>query len=470
QAPEQAAYAIYTSGSTGLPKGVINTHRAIANRLLWMQRRFPLDATDRVLQKTPIGFDVSVWEFFWPMMAGATLVEAPPGQHADSHDLVEAIKAHQITTIHFVPPMLDALLEVPDVGQCTSLRRIICSGDTLTAATQSRCLRLLPNVELHNLYGPTEAAIDVTAWQCNAEEDDAPVPIGWPIANTEIHLLDRDLNKVPVGIEGELYIGGTGLARGYLGRPDLTAERFLPNPFRANTDQGPSESEVIYATGDRARYRSDGAIEFLGRMDHQIKIRGQRIELAEIEATLERHSLVQRAIAIYQPEREAVTAYFTLEGVPPLVEEDEDPAKALDPFLRAHLPRSMVPQQLIKLEAFSLTPNGKIDRRALPEPTDLPNRTYHPPATATEKEIAEVWKEVLKIEKVSSDDDFFKLGGHSLSATRANTRLRKRFEIDLELRQLFDYPVLVDLARCIDALRIQSAAEESSRSNIDIEI
>ena len=466
--PENAAYVIYTSGSTGRPKGVVNTHKAIVNRLLWMQERYQLTSSDRVLQKTPVGFDVSVWEFYWPMITGASLVEAEPEQHKDSRYLVDTIQRENITAIHFVPPMLDAFLEEPEVGDCQSLRRIICSGDTLTLATQARCFERLRHVELHNLYGPTEAAIDVTSWSCEPEPHATTVPIGKPIANTSIHIVDRDMNEVPAGVEGELHIGGLGLARGYFNRADLTAECFIPNPFRSDGDR--NGSETLYRSGDRARYRADGAIEFLGRKDHQIKIRGQRIELAEIDAAITQHPGVHQAMSTLHPSRAEIVAYLTLtpnkEALLP-----EDPVASFRTFLQSHLTDAMIPGQFVILPEFTLTANGKIDRDALPPPEEQLGREYAPPQTSTEKAIAEIWAEVLKIDEIGLADHFFELGGHSLSATRANTRLRTHFRIDLQLRELFEHPVLTELATHIDALLVKSESSTTvSDSQIEIEI
>jgi len=474
---QNSAYIIYTSGSTGTPKGVINTHSAIVNRLLWMQERFQLDHSDRVLHKTPVGFDVSVWEFFWPLLTGATLVVAEPEEHKDSHALVRLVNEEQITTMHFVPPMLDAFLEVPEVADCSSLRRVICSGETLSIATQREFFEKLPHVELHNLYGPTEAAIDVTAWQCAPEH--ASVPIGYPIANTSIHLLDNDLNEVPIGVEGDLYIGGLGLARGYLGRPALTAESFVPNPFRAERNSSlisakhSPQQETLYRTGDRAHYRADGAIEFLGRADHQIKIRGQRIELGEIETALTEHPAIGRAVALLreQPSRDPeLVAYLVLDEITHS-SFAEDPKSALRGHLQQRLPIAMHPSGYVLLEELPLTANGKLDRARLPAPQPTQQQEFIAPQTETEKVVAQVWQEVLKVERTSTQDSFFELGGHSLSATRTNTRLRQRFEVELELRQLFEYPVLEDLANYIDALKMRGSDSPSpAAGQIEIEI
>ncbi|HEX9944902.1 MAG TPA: amino acid adenylation domain-containing protein, partial [Thermoanaerobaculia bacterium] len=272
---DNLCYVIYTSGSTGRPKGAMNTHRAVCNRLLWMQDAYRLGPGDRVLQKTPFGFDVSVWEFFWPLLTGATLVVARPEGHREPDYLIDLIVREGITTLHFVPSMLRAFLQEPGVERCVSLRRVFCSGEALTVDLVQRFFARL-GARLHNLYGPTEAAVDVTSWACDGGVGDAPVPIGRPIANLRIQLLDRALNPVPPGVAGELHIGGAGLARGYHARQALTAERFVPNPW------GGEPGARLYATGDLARHRPDGAVEYLGRLDHQVKVRGFRIELGEI--------------------------------------------------------------------------------------------------------------------------------------------------------------------------------------------
>ncbi len=293
--PDDLAYVLYTSGSTGTPKGAMNSHRAIVNRLLWMQERYGLRPEDHVLQKTPVSFDVSVWELFWPLLAGARLVFARPGGHQDPHDLARTIALHEITTVHFVPSMLQAFLAEPAVERCRSLVRVIASGEALPAPLAARFFDLLPTVELHNLYGPTEAAVDVTAWACAPGSRRLSVPIGRPIANTRIHLLDRALVPVPIGVTGELWIGGVQPARGYLGRPGLTAERFLPDLFPVSSGVSNASGARLYRTGDLARFRTGGEIEYLGRTDSQVKVRGVRIELGEIEAALRRHPGVAEA-------------------------------------------------------------------------------------------------------------------------------------------------------------------------------
>ena len=287
--PGHLAYVIYTSGSTGTPKGAMIEHTSIVNRLIWMQNAYPLNAEDAVLQKTPFSFDVSVWEFFWPLLTGARLVVARPGGHKDPRYLCETIAKNQITTLHFVPSMLQAFLEYADAGSCSSIKNIICSGEALSPVVARRCRELLPAAKLHNLYGPTEAAIDVTAWTCPAQAPEATVPIGRPIANTQIYILDNRKAPVPVGVPGELYIGGVQVGRGYLNRDELTKERFVNDPFAKTA------GARMYRTGDLGRWLEDGNIEYLGRNDFQVKVRGFRIELEEIESRLLEHGGCSRS-------------------------------------------------------------------------------------------------------------------------------------------------------------------------------
>ncbi|WP_113705324.1 amino acid adenylation domain-containing protein, partial [Nonomuraea lactucae] len=345
--PAHPAYMIYTSGSTGRPKGVPNTHAAIGNRLDWMQRAFGLTGADVVMQKTPAGFDVSVWEFFWPLITGARLVLAAPGGHRDTAYLRDLVIGSGVTTMHFVPSMLAAFLEEEGIEACASLRRVICSGEELLPGVAARFFERLPRAELHNLYGPTEAAVDVTAWRCLPGVPD--LPIGHPVQNTSIHILDSRLRPVPFGVPGELHIGGVQLALGYHARPALTAERFLPDPYG-------SPGSRLYRTGDLARLRRDGAVEFLGRIDNQIKIRGQRVELGEIETVLREQPGVREALVVAGGD--GLVAYVVTD-VP-----DADPRTAL----KALLPDHMVPTAYVRLEALPLSPNGKVDRAALPAP------------------------------------------------------------------------------------------------------
>ncbi|MEO0405800.1 MAG: amino acid adenylation domain-containing protein, partial [Cyanobacteria bacterium P01_A01_bin.135] len=481
--PDNSIYVLYTSGSTGRPKGVANTHRALVNRLHWMQKAYALAEGDRVLQKTPLSFDVSGWELFWPLISGASLVLARPEGHKDSAYLVDLIQREQITVLHFVPAMLTAFLETPGVERCSSLKRVICSGEALPGYLQTQFFKVLPHVALHNLYGPTEAAIDVTAWTCRSEAA-ATVPIGRPISNTQIYLLDAQSRQVPPGIPGELHIGGVGLARGYLNRPDLTAERFIPNPFAALLDghsrpvraQGPAplpvrqfstnangRSPLMYKTGDRARYRPDGAIEFLGRSDRQVKLRGFRIELGEIEAALVQHPQVSQAVVVLRDDPTLLVAYVVLEG--------DGGETNLAAFLAKTLPHYMVPSAILPLDALPLLPNGKLDRKTLPAPTLAAPQPSRSPQTPTETRIAAVWQDVLQLEQLGAEDNFFELGGHSLSAMRVNTRLRKAFGLELPLRAIFEAPTVAALAVKIDAIQMtttQPASSAAGRKEIEL--
>jgi amino acid adenylation domain-containing protein len=424
---QDLVYCLYTSGTTGRPKGAGNTHAALCNRLQWMQREYRLTPADRVLQKTPFSFDVSAWELFWPLMEGAVLVMAPPGAHRDPAALRRLIVDRGVTVLHFVPSMLQAFMAVEDIGACTSLRAVVCSGEALGAELAQRFLAS-SQAGLHNLYGPTEAAIDVSHWACRVEPDRAAVPIGRPLANIRLHVLDQYLCPVAVGVQGELFIGGIGLARGYHRRPGLTAERFVPDPF--------GTGERLYRTGDLARWRADGVLEYAGRIDQQVKIRGFRIEPGEIEARLLEHPAVRAAavVAAQGPAGQRLVAYVA-------AEEDGGLAAALQDRLRAILPDYMVPAQLVVLESLPLSPNGKLDRKALPraEPPAGPTRT--PPATAAERILTSIWQELLGRTGIAVDDNFFELGGDSILTIQVVSRARQA-GLRLSPRDLFQHQTL----------------------------
>ncbi|WP_047944174.1 non-ribosomal peptide synthase/polyketide synthase [Pseudomonas aeruginosa] len=427
---ENLAYVIYTSGSTGKPKGAGNRHSALSNRLCWMQQAYGLGVGDTVLQKTPFSFDVSVWEFFWPLMSGARLVVAAPGDHRDPAKLVELINREGVDTLHFVPSMLQAFLQDEDVVSCTSLKRIVCSGEALPADAQQQVFAKLPQAGLYNLYGPTEAAIDVTHWTCMEEGKDA-VPIGRPIANLACYILDGNLEPVPVGVLGELYLAGRGLARGYHQRPGLTAERFVASPFVAG--------ERMYRTGDLARYRADGVIEYAGRIDHQVKLRGLRIELGEIEARLLEHPWVREAAVLAVDGRQLV-GYVVLES------EGGDWREALAAHLATSLPEYMVPAQWLALERMPLSPNGKLDRKALPAPeVSVAQAGYSAPRNAVERTLAEIWQDLLGVERVGLDDNFFSLGGDSIVSIQVVSRARQA-GLQLSPRDLFQHQSIRSLA------------------------
>ncbi|MBE9018887.1 amino acid adenylation domain-containing protein, partial [Chroococcidiopsidales cyanobacterium LEGE 13417] len=456
---ENLAYVIYTSGSTGKPKGAMNTHRGICNRLLWMQQAYQLTSQDRVLQKTPFSFDVSVWEFFWTLLTGARLIIAKPGGHRDRDYLVNIIAQEQITTVHFVPSMLQVFLD-RDLDRCDRLRRVFCSGEALSLGLQEKFFQHL-DCELHNLYGPTEAAIDVTFWQCQKNSHLRTVPIGRPIANTQIYILDPRLQPVPIGIPGELYIGGTGVARGYLNRPDLTQERFIPNPWENSKFKSqnsfripnsefriPNSNSRLYKTGDLARYLPDGNIEFLGRIDHQVKIRGFRIELGEVEAVLSQHPEVKDTVVVAredEPGDRRLVAYVVLHSQQAI-------APQLRGFLEKKLPQYAIPNHFVILEALPLLPNGKVNRQILPAP-DPASAELKPDTTArtpVQQLLVAIWGDVLKLERVGIHDNFFQLGGHSLLATQVMARVRSAFEIELPLRYLFESPTIAKFSERVE--------------------
>jgi amino acid adenylation domain-containing protein len=451
-------YYIYTSGSTGRPKGAMLAHRGVCNCLLWMQREHELVESDRVLFKAPLNFDASVWELFWPLMTGASVVLARPGEHRDSAYLVQLIAQQKITTAHFVPSMFQIFLEEKGVEACHALRRVICGGEALSIASVERFFERL-NAELHNYYGPTETSIGSIDWTCQREYRRLTVPIGRPIANTQIYLLDSHLRPVPVGVPGELYTGGVGLARGYLNRPALTAEKFLPDPF----SQSPGAR--LYRSGDVARYLPDGNIEFLGRIDHQVKIRGLRLELGEIESVLDHHHAVRDAVVIVRedvPGDKRLVAYVVPQPSSNVTGSD------LRGYLKEKLPDYMIPSAFVMLDEMPLTPNIKIDRNALPVP-DVTRpamlKEYASPRTPTEEILAGIWAEVLNIERIGVHDNFFELGGHSLLATQVMSRVRESFQLELPLRRLFEFPMVAELARSIE----QAASEDNAGAIPSIE-
>jgi amino acid adenylation domain-containing protein len=473
--PGNLAYVIYTSGSTGKPKGVMVEHRSVVNRLVWMQNAYGLNSRDAVLQKTPFSFDVSVWEFFWPLIAGARLVMARPEGHKDPAYLAAVISLYQITTVHFVPSMLQVFVDHADAKLCTPVVRVFASGEALPASLVRQFQRLLPQVSLHNLYGPTETTVDVTAWTCTSDSTLINIPIGRPIANTRAYILDDRGEQVEVGVAGELYIGGVQVARGYLKRPELTAERFLPDRF------APSEAGRMYRTGDLCRWRPDGAIEYLGRNDFQVKIRGFRIELGEIEARLAEESTVREAVVIARednPGDKRLVAYLVPARGARIQEHD------LRDRLARVLPEYMVPSNFVVLERMPTTVNGKLDRASLPLPTanihlapeatpsasstELkarassnsrpsgirdPSRpkTYVPPSDTLEVELIEIWEQVLGVTHIGIQDDFFRLGGHSLLAARMFAQIESKLRKKLPFATLFRGATIEKLAEVIRA-------------------
>ncbi|MFI6158302.1 amino acid adenylation domain-containing protein, partial [Kitasatospora sp. NPDC051170] len=459
--PAHPAYVIHTSGSTGRPKGVAVPHEGVVNRLAWMQSAYGLTGADRVLQKTPFGFDVSVWEFFWPLLHGATMVLARPGGHQDPAYLAGVIRERAVTVAHFVPSMLDVFLREPAAASCTGLRAVFCSGEALPAELRDRFLGLLP-APLYNLYGPTEASVDVTAARCLADGRTV-VPIGRPVANTRAYVLDESLRPVPVGVEGELFLAGVQLARGYVGRAGLTAERFVACPY--------GSGERMYRTGDRVRWNADGELEYLGRTDDQVKIRGLRIEPGEVAAVLSAHPGVAQAVVTVRedtPGDRRLIGYLVPapDGADP---DGADPGgAAAGPLVEAvrehavrHLPGAMVPAALVVLDRLPVTANGKLDRAALPVPSYTTTAdTGRAPANAEEALVCEAFAYVLGLPAVGVHDDFFALGGHSILATQLVSRVWAVSGRELSIRVLFEAPTPARLAA---RLATQEVTQKSTR-------
>jgi len=449
--PEHSAYLMYTSGSTGTPKGVRVPHRGLHNRLNWMQNTYPLTAEDRVLHKTPYGFDVSAWELFWPLTTGSTLVIAKPGGHRDPEYLHELINRRHVTTAHFVPTMLQSFLDHPATGR-SPLRNVFASGEALPAETANRFHQTYPATQLHNLYGPTEASIDVTAHHTQPGQD--TIPIGKPIDNTRIYILDERLRPTPTGIPGHLHIAGTPLAHGYHHQAPLTAQTFLPDPHN------PTPGSRMYATGDLARRRADGEIEYLGRTDRQIKLRGQRIEPAEIEHTITRHPHVNQTTV--QPHGNTLTAYI----VPNTQHPQLDQIRA---WTANHLPTYMIPTHWIILDELPTTPNGKLDTSRLPDPTRV-QAQYVAPRTEAEHWLTDTWGEIIGVDRVGVQDDFFELGGNSLHITQVVARVRDRFDVEISPREVFTSHTVEALARILDEATADAPAAEEPEAALDDEI
>ncbi|HEY0727697.1 MAG TPA: amino acid adenylation domain-containing protein, partial [Pyrinomonadaceae bacterium] len=444
QNPENVAYVIYTSGSSGRPKGVMVTHGALCNHMRWMRDAFAYSEADVFLQKTPIGFDASVWEFYIPLMVGAKLVMARPGGHQDSGYLARTMADHRVTVVQVVPTLLRMLVNEPGFSSCTDLRLVFCGGEALPKELAAQFLQKLPAANLFNLYGPAETTIDATYWNAQSWTSTATIPIGKPIANAGAYVLDQRLNPVPLGVVGELYLDGAGLARGYEGRADLTAERFAPNPFR--TESGTR----MYRTGDLVRRLPEGELEFLGRIDGQLKVLGSRVELGEVEAVLCGHADV-RAAAVAG--REDSSGERRLVAYVMSATERENLARELRDYLKERLPGHMVPSVFVRMDQLPLLPSGKIDPRALPAPDNferIQQAEYRPPCTPVEETLCGIWEEVLGRDPVGADDQFFELGGHSLLATQVVSRVKEALRVELPLARIFQTPVLSELAAFIE--------------------
>ncbi|WP_128646167.1 non-ribosomal peptide synthetase, partial [Rhodococcus sp. BS-15] len=436
---DDLAYVIFTSGSTGRPKGVAVSHRAIVANISWRQREYAMSAADVVLQKTPFTFDVSVWEFFWPLQIGAALVIAEPEGHRDPAYLARVIGERSVSVTHFVPSMLSVYVAEPTAAQADSLRMVFASGEALPARTVN-AFHSISNAELHNLYGPTEAAVDVTYYRTQQVEE-ASVPIGAAVDDTDLYVLDEGLRRSPRGVEGELYLAGVQLARGYLGRTDLTADRFVADPFGEPGDR-------MYRTGDLVRRRADGLIEYIGRTDFQVKLRGLRIELGEIEsALLAEPEVTQAAVLLHSSEQSEQQLVGYVVSTDPDIDHD-----GLADAVRRRMPEYMVPPVFVVLDEFPLNASGKLDRKALPAP-DFASlaREYRAPSTDTESALVSIFETVLGIDRIGVDDDFFTLGGNSLNATRVIARVNAERGSAVDVRAFFDAPTVAELAAAVDS-------------------
>ncbi len=452
--PDQLAYVIYTSGSTGMPKGVLAAHRGLVNRLAWMQQRYRLAPGERVLHKTPVTFDVSLWELLWPLTVGGCLVLAEPGRHGDLDYLAGLIDDQRINVAHFVPSLFHEFAEHEWAAAMRDLRLVVCSGEALAGRDVARFYARHAAARVENLYGPTEASIDVSYWPCERPGDAMAPPIGRPVANTRLYVLDRSLRPVPVGVPGELFIGGVAVARGYATQPGLTAGRFIPDPFAADGSR-------LYRTGDRTRWRADGQLIYLGRYDHQLKLRGFRIEPAEIESALTAHpdiatAVVMAAARVEVPDQRLVayvTAHGQGNGLPPVGD--------LRDFLRRRIPEYMVPASFVELAALPRTASGKVDRAALPAPDDVRADTWDlvAPRNAAEELLATIWADLLGLSEVGVTDNFFELGGDSIVSIQVVSRAR-RGGLNLTPAELFEHQTIAELAVLAGRRRDPAGAEQ----------
>ena len=434
---EDLAYAIYTSGSTGQPKGVMISHRAVCNHMQWIAREFPLDQSDRMLLKYSISFDAAIEEIFHPLITGAALVIVPPGYQYDVGYLVELMCEQQVTAIDVVPTMLKALIEDERIKKCRSLLRVTSGGEVLPAELKDRVYRLLPEVELVNMYGPTEAAITTTSYRCALGQDERTIPIGRPVANTRVYILDQNLEPVPAGVTGEIYIGGRGLAWGYLNQPRLTAEKFIPDPLSGEV------GARLYKSGDWGRYSANGNLEYVGRLDGQVKVRGFRIELREIEACLRNHEAVKDAVVIVREEAKRdkrLVAYVVCDR------EEAVTPEGLRAYLKDQLPQYMLPAAVVLLDALPVKGSGKVDVRALPPADEIETKAgFAAPRTFVEKELARIWQEVLGLERVGITENFFELGGDSIVSIQIVARARDA-GLSITPKQVLKHESILELA------------------------
>lgn len=467
---ENLAYVIFTSGSTGQPKGVMMQHLGVVNRIDWMQNTYQLNSSDRVLQKTPYFFDVSVWEFLWTLGYGATLVVAKPEGHKDAHYLNELMQNQNITMLHFVPSMLKAFLAVSTNQFGRDVRHVFCSGESLGIEEVREMQNRADHVQLHNLYGPTEAAIDVSYFPCEALANERSVPIGKPIQNIQLMVLDEQLNHCPLGVPGELCISGVGLAKGYLNEPELTEKVFIRHPFSENP------KDKIYKTGDLVRWLPDGNLAYIARIDHQVKLRGLRVELGEIEYALVKEKEINKAVVVARNStlgEQQLVAYLVHTDASLLSDTGDDTAElrakyidVIKQALKLSLPDYMVPSAFVFLAELPLTPTGKIDRKALPEP-DLSNlqRKYQAPSSEVEIALCTIWQDILDIDSIGVNDNFFELGGHSLLANSLVMEINKEFNVSLELMTIFKAQSVAEIANKIEELNLLKAMQKSNETS-----
>ncbi|HVJ07280.1 MAG TPA: amino acid adenylation domain-containing protein [Acidisarcina sp.] len=445
---DSVAYVVYTSGSTGTPKGVQGTHRATFNRFAWMWNSFPFTEGEVCCQKTPLGFVDSIWEIFGPLLHGVASVILPPESLLDPEEMVSLLARHDVTRIVLIPSLLQVMLDaIPDLQlRLPRLKLCTCSGEVLPAGLAKQFTKAMPEATLLNLYGSSEVAADVTCHVVTSEDEQDSVPIGRPISNVQLFIMDRCMNQVPQGVPGELYVGGECLSPGYWKRPEQTAERFLAYPL------GPGGPPRLFRTGDLAKFLQNGELQFLGRMDNQVKVRGIRVELGEIEVALSSHAKVQDAVVLLAgpPSHQKLAAYVVLRaGANPNSEEFRR-------FLRSKLPEYMIPSDYLVVKTLPLLPSGKIDRRTLathPSAYPLDDHRYIAPHTATQQGLAAIWRDLLKVGEVGITDNFFELGGHSLMVMQVIARIRKIFNVEVSLRSMFENPTIEGLAEEVENAR-----------------
>jgi amino acid adenylation domain-containing protein len=449
--PDDLAYVIYTSGSTGVPKGVKCIHKGICNRLDWIQRKNPLSEVDVMLHKTPITFDVSLPELFWPLQVGAKLAIEVPEGHKDTDQLIESIRKYNITTIHFVPSMLNLFLEHPEVSNCKSITQMLCSGEALLPSIVDK-FHLKLECDLYNLYGPTEASVEVSYWKCNRNEKNNIIPIGFPVQNTQLYILDKYLQMVPIGVSGELYIGGNQLSSGYLKKSDLTKDCFIENPFSLN------KKDKMYKTGDQVRYRNDGAIEYLGRLDQQVKLKGFRIELEEIENSINEHQGILQSVVVLNEDlnnSQYLVAYY---------QGNKIEVECFNVMLKKILPTYMIPSFFVHVDGFELTSSGKIDRKKIPthdRSRIKKTKKYLAPRNQLEEIIVDVWKNVFQLDQIGIDDNFIQLGGDSLKAIILTSRIKSALELDVTVNLVFIHPNVALYAECVEKMMLTILKEEN---------